>query len=207
MALGLELQYFYVYSMNVVSQPFSLIFASSLQLTVPAFILHLPLFCNNGVTIKNSEACFMKKTGVIITISVILMCAILLGYTLVDWQTEKSREPSHEVSGSETDNESALSLSSQQIKAQQFVDEAKSALATAEQVFDQLEFELAEAERYVEGLEFNGENPADYAEEGMLLLRPVIERYEDKLAVVEAAEQQLLEAQEALEMLQKETRK
>ncbi len=147
----------------------------------------------------------MEKKGIIATISISLLCAILLGHTLVTWQTKENRED-HEPPppNRETNKETVRSLSSQHIQAQQDVEEAKSTLAGAEQEFDKLEFELAEAERYIEGLEFKGENPADYAEEGMLLLRPIIEKYEAKLAVIESAEKRLLEAQENLRKLEEE---
>ncbi|MGI1677314.1 MAG: hypothetical protein K6L75_01160 [Cellvibrionaceae bacterium] len=84
-------------------------------------------------------------------------------------------------------------------QTQQRVKKAQLALTNAELELTYLETELAEAEQYIEGLERLGENPAEYAEEGMLLLRPIIEKYEEKLAIAEAAEDELTEATELLD--------
>ncbi|GAB1268101.1 hypothetical protein NBRC116493_13540 [Aurantivibrio infirmus] len=95
-------------------------------------------------------------------------------------------------------NSESITSANSLAQAKEDVVSAQFALEKAEEELDGLESEIDEVERYIEGLEQQGQNPAEFAEEGMLLLRPVIEKYEEKLALVEVAEKQLEEAKRVL---------
>jgi hypothetical protein len=70
---------------------------------------------------------------------------------------------------------------------------AARALEESEQSLNDVEREIEAVERFVEDLEERGDDPADFAEEGMAKLRPAIERFEARLEIVERNE--LLEAE------------
>jgi len=69
--------------------------------------------------------------------------------------------------------------------------EAEEALITSED-------ELEELEAFVEEIKRRGEDPMDYAEEGMYQLQPAFNRYQDAAAALEQAEVQEKSARAAL---------
>ena len=77
--------------------------------------------------------------------------------------------------------------------------EAEAALRTAELDLDELEDEIEAVERYVDALDAAGEDPARHAFEGMERLDPVIERFEARMAVVEAADARVAAANRSVE--------
>ena len=80
---------------------------------------------------------------------------------------------------------------------------AKAALREAELELDDLEREVEAVEAFVEDLIERGEDPANHAFEGMERLNPVIERYEERLALAEAADRRVQETKARLEAAQR----
>lgn len=83
--------------------------------------------------------------------------------------------------------------------ASQRVDDTKFALQTivaerkhAEAQLEQAERDVAELERFIENIEARGEDPADYADEGLEMFQPAFYAYQeafDKLELVESTQQ------------------
>ncbi|MEL7312547.1 MAG: hypothetical protein AAFN07_13630 [Pseudomonadota bacterium] len=68
----------------------------------------------------------------------------------------------------------------------------------AEQALDALEVEVDELEAFVDDIEARGEDPVDYADEGLAQFQPSFERYEAAFAALEEAEQVEQLARDAL---------
>jgi len=113
-------------------------------------------------------------------------------------QETTSSESALPSASSQAENTASLTAIEQ---ANQDLIAAQLTLNNAENEMERLEIEMEDVEGYVESLEQRGEDPAKYAEEGMLLLGPVIEKYETTLAVVEAAEEEIERAQTVLSEL------
>lgn len=75
---------------------------------------------------------------------------------------------------------------------------AARALVEAERAIDDLEREVEAVERFVADIEASGDDPARHAFEGMERLGPVIERYEARLADLDAADARAEAAARAL---------
>lgn len=70
-------------------------------------------------------------------------------------------------------------------------------LAAAE--LEKTEVALEELEQYVEDIEARGEDPSDFADEGLEKFQPAFYQYEERLAVLEQAEQMEQAVAEALQ--------
>ncbi|MFK7898222.1 MAG: hypothetical protein AB8G23_20485 [Myxococcota bacterium] len=81
---------------------------------------------------------------------------------------------------------------------------ATRALEASESSLNEVEREIDAVERFIEDLEERGDDPADFAEEGMAKLRPAIERFEARLEVVEQDEQREAEARSRLDAAEAE---
>lgn len=81
---------------------------------------------------------------------------------------------------------------------------AERALKESEQSLNDVEREIEAVERFIEDLEERGDDPADFAEEGMAKLRPAIERFEARLEIVERNEGLEAEARARLDSAEAE---
>ncbi len=91
------------------------------------------------------------------------------------------------------------------VDARQRVADLEGALALAterreqaERALDALESEVEELEAFIADIESRGEDPADYAEEGLQLFQPSFFKYQDSLFALEAAEELEDAAKQAL---------
>ncbi len=95
-------------------------------------------------------------------------------------------------SGQRESQPSPSSIEEAEAAVQRARDDHRAALAVFEDAKDKLadiEHELAAVEGFIEDIKARGEDPTDFAFEGVERLNPVIDRFDERVAGVEAAEQ------------------
>ncbi|MFK8054267.1 MAG: hypothetical protein AB8F65_14965 [Woeseiaceae bacterium] len=149
----------------------------------------------------------MNKKVMVILVAAILI-AIGVFFLAAD---ERAREPSSDNQSRgevivATENEPAPSLATLEVpdtasmqtvaELEHAIDDLKLASAAARNMRELAEVELekteaslAELEQYVADIEARGEDPADFAEEGLERFQPAFYAYEERMAVLEQAEQ------------------
>ena len=134
---------------------------------------------------------------------VVIAAAVLLAVCLWIWSSGSQVEQAPVVTDSVPD--SALAepsaagdgqSASPDVDARQRVADLEGALALAterreeaERALDALESEVEELEAFIADIEARGEDPADYAEEGLQLFQPSFFKYQDGLIALEAAQE------------------
>lgn len=124
---------------------------------------------------------------------------------------EQSRPGASQVSSSPASSATAASVSaggdeSAEIEQQKLIiseltRSLAAAIAAREQAeanLEQSEVAVAELEKYVEAIEARGEDPADYADEGLAMFQPAFYEYEESFALLKKAESMEQSVREAL---------
>ena len=146
-------------------------------------------------------------------LAVVVVCALIAG---VGWwilsddpSSPHQRDATSATSAQSTDDKSDPNLHSGESEevttARQRVADATLALETAiaqresaEADMQAAEQELEKLERWVEEIEARGDDPVDYADEGLARLQPALFAYEDAFERFELAESMEAEANEEL---------
>ena len=92
-------------------------------------------------------------------------------------------------------------IAQQQLVIEELTRSLAAAVAAREQAeanLEQSQVAVAELEKYVEAIEARGEDPADYADEGLAMFQPAFYEYEESFALLKKAESMEQSVREAL---------